>query len=367
MNVELRARVPGYITSVSYQEGGPVKAGQVLFTIDPVLAQARVTQAVGDMASAEAALAKATVDVDRAKAMMAANVTSRQEYDNAVAAQELAKAQIVGAKGSLQTAQANLGYTKVVSPIDGIAGFTKVRVGSLVGQGDATLLTTVSQLDPIRTRFTISEQIYLRYAADLQRLVSDKTIEGRLELILADGSVFPQRGKLAVVDRQIDPTTGTITLEALFPNPNNILRPGQFAKVRGAVDFRQGAVLIPQRAVRELQGLTQVLVLGEGNKVELRSVTMGVRMGSHWLVEGGLKPGERIIIEGVQKARPGAPVNPTMVPMPPRTSGTPSRAAGAGSDAGSAAGGDAGSDAGAVAPAPATSGSASSDRARKEK
>ena len=322
VNAEVRARVPGYVTSVDYKEGAPVKAGQVLFTIDPVLAQAKATQAAGEMATAQAALAKADRDVERLKPLAATNAVSRQELDNAIAAQLLAKAQITGAEGSLQTARANLGYTKVTSPIDGIAGLAKVRTGNLVGQVDATLLTTVSQLDPVRARFTISEQLYLRFAAELQRIASDQSAASKLELILADGSVYSKPGRLAIVDRQIDPTTGTLTLEALFPNPEQILRPGQYAKVRTITELRKGAVVVPQRAVRELQGMTQLFVVGAGDKVELRTVTMGPRVGSNWVVEGGVKAGERVIVEGLQKARAGAVVAPRVVPMAASTQAT---------------------------------------------
>lgn len=315
VNAEVRARVPGYVTSVDYKEGAPVKAGQVLFTIDPVLAQAKVTQAAGEMATAQASLAKADRDVERLKPLAATNAVSRQELDNAIAAQLLAKAQITGAEGSLQTARANLGYTKVTSPIDGVAGLAKVRTGNLVGQVDATLLTTVSQLDPVRARFTISEQLYLRFAAELQRIAADPNAVSKLELILADGSVYGEHGRLAIVDRQIDPTTGTLTLEALFPNPKQILRPGQYAKVRTVTELRKGAVVVPQRAVRELQGMTQLFVVGEGEKVELRTVTMGPRVGSNWVVEGGVKAGERVIVEGLQKVRAGAVVAPRVVPI----------------------------------------------------
>jgi membrane fusion protein (multidrug efflux system) len=319
VNAEVRARVPGYVTSVDYKEGAPVKAGQVLFTIDPVLAQAKVTQAAGEMATAQASLAKADRDVERLKPLVVSNAVSRQELDNALSAQLLAKAQVTSAEGSLQTARANLGFTKVTAPIDGIAGLAKVRTGNLVGQVDATLLTTVSQLDPVRARFTISEQLYLRFASELQRIATDPNTVSKLELTLADGSVYAEPGRLAIVDRQIDPTTGTLTLEALFPNPKQILRPGQYAKVRTVTELRKGAVVIPQRAVRELQGMTQVFVVGAGEKVELRTVTMGPRVGSNWVVEGGVKPGERVVVEGLQKVRAGAVVAPTVVPVAPST------------------------------------------------
>ena len=306
-NAEIRARTPGYVEKIHYQEGQQVKKGQLLFTIDPVLAQAAVTSAAGGLEDARALLAKADADVARLKPLAAHNAVSREELDNAVAAQMAARARITMNEGSLSSARANLSYTQITSPLDGVAGLAKVRVGNLVGQAEPTLLTTVSTLDPVRVRFAISEQQYLKLADRLSKFQQEATEDrpARLELVLADGRVYPHKGRLAVIERQIDISTGTLALEALFPNPNLTLRPGQFAKVRGSVETKHGVVLVPQRALRELQGGYQVGIVGKGNKVEIRPVVATDRIGSNWVIEKGIKPGERVIVEGLIKARPG--------------------------------------------------------------
>lgn len=350
-NAEIRARTPGYVEKIHYQEGKAVKKGDLLFTIDPILAQATLTSAAGSVADAKAALAKAEVDVARLKPLLAANAVSKQELDDALASQEAAKARLLMSQGSLQSAQANLGYTKVTSPIDGIAGLAKVRIGNLVGQGEPTLLTTVSTLDPVRVRFAISEHQYLKLADRLAQLQRELVPVGdggvatqrpaTLELILADGKPYPHKGRIAVVERQIDVSTGTLTFEALFPNPDLVLRPGQFGKVRGQTEIKRGVVLVPQRAVRELQGGYQVGVVGEEGKVGVRIVVATDRVGSNWVIEKGLKPGDRVIVEGLLKTRPGdvveveeraaPPVNDLPTPPP----AAPSAAEpGAGADAG---------------------------------
>ena len=308
-NAEIRARTPGYIEAIHYKEGTAVKKGDLLFTLDPILAQASLTSATGSLEDARAAVSKADADVARLKPLLAAKAVSQQEYDDALSAQQAAKARVLANQGSLQTASANLSYTKVRSPIDGIAGLAKVRVGNLVGQAEPTLLTTVSTLDPARVRFAISENQYLQLAttlAALQReIAANPNREGQLELILADGSVYPKKGKIAVIERQIDIATGTLTFEALFPNPDSVLRPGQFAKVRGQSETKKGVVLVPQRAVRELQGSQMIGVIGEGNKLEVKTITATSRVGSNWVVEKGLKAGDRVVVEGLFKAKPG--------------------------------------------------------------
>jgi membrane fusion protein (multidrug efflux system) len=314
-NAEVRARTPGYVEKINYEEGRSVKKGDLLFTVDPILAQASVTSAAGSVADARAALAKADADVARLKPLLAANAVSKQEFDDAMASQQAAKARVLMNTGSLQSAEANLSYTKVVSPINGVAGLAKVRVGNLVGQSEPTLLTTVSTLDPVRVRFAISEHQYLKLADRLARFQRELRVGGdagagaarpaTLQLVLADGSVYPHKGTIAVVERQIDISTGTLTFEATFPNPDLVLRPGQFGKIRGQTDTKRGVVLIPQRAVRELQGGYQVGVVGEGNKVEIRSVVATDRVGSDWVIEKGLKEGDRVIVEGLLKTRPG--------------------------------------------------------------
>ena len=311
-NAEIRARTPGYVESIHYKEGYPVKKGQLLFKIDPILAQANVTSAAGSLEDARALLAKSTADVARLKPLVAANAVSQQELDNALAAQQGAKARITSNEGSLQSAKANLSYTNVTSPIDGVAGLAKVRVGNLVGQSDPTLLTTVSTLDPVRVRFSFSEQQYLKLSsrlAMLRKTEGDGTGTGKprqpLQLILADGSVYPHTGHIDVIERQLDIGTGTLAVDALFPNPDQMLRPGQYGKVRGQSDIKRGVVLVPQRAVRELQGGFLVGVVGAGNKVEIRPVIATDQVGSNWVIEKGLKAGELVIVEGLIKAKPG--------------------------------------------------------------
>lgn len=302
-NIEIRARVPGYVLSQDYQEGTFVKKGQLLFTIDPSLTRASTAQASGAVSVAEAALARARSDLARARPLAAAGVLSQQDLEHAIAAEESASAQLAAAQGGLNFARANLGYTRVASPVDGLAGFAKVRAGALVGQNEATLLTTVSQIESIRASFSISEQEYLASPDRIREM-------GSVELILANGTVYKHPGKVELVDRQVDPTTGTLTLQAIFPNPDHLLRPGLYGKVRGVREIKKGALLVPQRAVAELQGTYQLSLVGADNKVEVRAVTMGEHIGSRWLVERGLRPGERLIVEGLQKARAGQPVMP---------------------------------------------------------
>jgi membrane fusion protein, multidrug efflux system len=355
-NADIRARVAGYLEEVHFKEGTRVKKGDLLFTIDPVLSEAQVRRARGDLAMAQAASSKAKADVDRLTPLVATNSVSRQELDHATAERQGADAQIVAAQGALASAQASLDFTKVRSPIDGIVGVRQVSLGTLVGQSEPTLLTTVSQLDPVRVRFPISEQLYLKHAAALNRLVvapvaavpgdgqSSPASEGAakkapkkpdgtpaeaappeaaaappgrlmLQLILADGSTYAETGWLALIDRAVSVSTGSILLEARFPNTSGVLRPGQFARVRAATDSLKGALAVPQRAVTERQSMHELWVLGADNKVERRAVTVGERVGRYWLIAKGLSPGDQVLIDGVQKVRPGQVVEPHEVPL----------------------------------------------------
>jgi membrane fusion protein (multidrug efflux system) len=316
-NADIRARVAGYLEQVHFKEGFPVKAGDLLFTIDPVLSEAEVRKAQGDVGLARASAAKAQADVDRLTPLVATNAVSRQELDHAVAAKQSADAQIAAAQGSLATAQANLGFTKVRSPIDGVIGVRQVSIGSLVGQSEPTLLTTVSKLDPVRVRFPISEQLYLKHAVALSRLLTTDFDASSypMDLVLADGSTYPERGWLALIDRAVSVGTGSILLEARFPNPKGMLRPGQFARVRARTGKLDQALAVPQRAVIERQGMHELLVLGKDGKVERRAVTTGPTVGNVWVIEKGLVPGDKVLLDGLQKLRPGALVKPTMVPQ----------------------------------------------------
>jgi RND family efflux transporter MFP subunit len=316
-NADIRARVGGYLEEVHFTEGSRVKKGDLLFTIDPVLSEAEVRKAQGDAAVARAAAAKAQADVERLTPLVATNAVSQQELDHATASKESADAQILAAQGALATAQAGLDFTKVRAPIDGIVGVRLVSVGNLVGQSDPTLLTTISQLDTVRVRFPISEQLYLKHAAKLNSLAQGGTSNLRLKLILADGSVYSEPGWLALIDRAVSISTGSIILEARFPNTKGLLRPGQFGRVRAASELVRDVIGVPQRAVIERQSLHEVFVIEEGNKVARRSVQVGERVNQFWLIKKGLKPGDRVLTEGLQKVKPGMVVKPTMVPMVP--------------------------------------------------
>jgi len=326
-NADIRARVAGYLEEVHFQEGQRVKKGDLLFTIDPVLSQAELRRAEGDLALARAAEAKAKVDVDRLTPLVATNAVSKQELDHATAAQQSAQAQIVAAQGVVATAKASLDFTKVRSPIDGVIGVRQVSIGTLVGQGEPTLLTTVSRLDVVRVRFPISERLYLKHAAKLSQLIDGSGRRGlkNLDLVLADGSTYPDKGWLELIDRAVSTSTGSILLEARFPNERGLLRPGQFARVRAATERVQGARGVPQRAVIERQSMSEVFVVGEGNKVDRRAVVPGERVGQFWLIEKGLSPGDKVLVDGVQKVQTGmvvAPVAASFGPISPALPGT---------------------------------------------
>ena len=311
-DIEIRARVKGFLTQKAYREGSQVKRGDLLFQIDPSEYQSAVAQARATLGEAQANLSKASTDVSRLRPLAERNAVSRQDLDHAVASQQAAEGQVAAARAAMNTAQLNLGYTKITSPISGLAGVAQADVGSLVGSPGPTLLTVVSQVDTVKVKFRISEQEYLQLA----RALGDSgraTPRGaaRLELVLSDGSVYDHKGRVVTVDRNIDPATGTLGIEALFPNPSGLLRPGQFARVRAPVTTRVNAILVPQRAVREMQGTFSVGVLKPDSTVEIRPVKAGARVGSDWVVDSGLVAGTVIVVEGMQKVRPGVKVRAT--------------------------------------------------------
>ena len=311
-DVEIRARVKGFLTSRAYKEGSPVKKGDLLFQIDPSEYQAAVAQARAAMNEAQSNLSKANTDVARLRPLAERNAVSRQDLDHAVAAEQAAESQVAAARAALNTAQLNLSYTKITSPISGLAGVSQADVGSLVGSPGPTLLTVVSQVDTVKVKFRISEQEYLTLRRALGDSVSTAVRRpARLELVLSDGSVYNQKGQVVTVDRNIDPATGTLGIEALFPNPSGLLRPGQFGRVRAPVTTRMNAILVPQRAVREMQGTFSVGVLKPDSTVEIRPVRAGARVGSDWVVDTGLVAGTVIVVEGMQKVRPGVKVRAT--------------------------------------------------------
>jgi len=311
---EIRARVEGYIEKVNYEEGTPVAKGQLLYTLDPRPFQEALAQARAERARSEAEWARRKQDVARFEPLVADNAVSREEYETAVAQETAAAATVDAARSAERAAALNLGYTRVVATEGGLIGKTEVQAGTLVGSGLPTLLTRISQIDPIHVRFTLAEQDYLRVARARPHDASPGGVATPpLEMILADGTAHPHPGTLVFVDRNVDPETGTILLEASFPNPERIVRPGQYAKVRAAVTVRKGAILVPQRAVAEMQGTFSVAVVKADDTIEMRHVTTAERVGGLWVVVDGLKPEERIVVEGLQKVRPGARVTAEQV------------------------------------------------------
>ena len=324
-NADVRAQVTGYLMRQAYQEGAFVRKGQLLFQIDPRPFQAALDQAAGQLAQAKASLANAQavqgrtqLDVERYTPLAKEQAASQQDLDNSVqnnlaakATVATAEAQIKTAEAALETAQINLDFTRLVAPIDGIAGQAQLQVGALVNLSSGPV-TSVSTVEPIKVYFTVGEPQYLawrrRFPTEASRLEADKNL--RLQLILADGSVYPHDGTFYFADRQVDVGTGAIRIAGLFPNPGNILRPGGYGKVRAVIRLQHDALLVPQRAVTELQGGYQVAVVGGDDKVSVRTVTVGDRVGNEWVIAEGLKPGERVVAEGVQKVRQGAHVNP---------------------------------------------------------
>lgn len=345
VNAAIKAQVTGYLLRQSYIEGSLVRKGQLLFEIDPRPLEAAVNQAAGQLAQARAQMAqaqaglaqaqsqltvaeanqgKAQLDEDRYAPLAAQQAVTQQDLDNARQSNRAQKAQVLAAKAQVETAKAqieaaragiqaaeaaldtakvNLGFTRLTSPIDGIAGTATVQTGNLVGPV-SNAVTTVSTLDPIKANFTVSEQEYLSLAR------ADTLHTLKLQLILADGSAYKQPGRFAFADRQVDPATGAIQLTGLFPNPGNTLRPGQYAKVRTATGIQAGALLVPQRAVIDTQGTYSIAVVDKNNTVRFAPVKVGDRTGSNWIIEEGVEPGERVVTEGLFHIRPGAVVNP---------------------------------------------------------
>jgi membrane fusion protein (multidrug efflux system) len=318
VNAHIRAQVAGYLVSQNYKEGDPIKKGDLLFEIDPRPFQAAFDQAKGQLAQAEAKLGKTELDVKRYAPLVKDKAISQEEYDDSVQANLEAQAAVVAAKAQVEQAQLNLGFTRIVSPIDGIASIANGQIGDLVGPTTGEL-TTVSTVDPIKAYYNVTEQAYInftkRFATEGDRYARLGQLE--IELVLADGAVYPLKGKIYAADRQISPTTGALRVAALFPNPNAALRPGEFGRIRVKFDLASGALLVPQKAVTELQGGYQVAVVEADNKIHIQPVRVGERSGSLWIIQEGLKPGQRIVVEGIQKVREGTVVNPTNAPPEP--------------------------------------------------
>ena len=307
-DIEIRARVEGYLVSMNFTEGTFVKKGQLLYKIDPQPFEAALNESKANLATARARVDKTNNDVARLTPLAKQQAVSQQELDNALSAQEAAQAQVAAYDAKVAKAKLDLAYTTINSPIDGLIGTTQKKVGSLISGGE-TLLNIVSQINPILFRCAIAEAEYLRIAR--RGAGRDKSAEKKfgVELTLADGSVHPHKGRLDSVERAVDPTTGTLTGQFSFPNPERILRPNQYGRARFVTDVKQQAVLVPQRAVQEIQGLYSVMVVKPDATVEQRMVKAGERIGNLWVIDSGAKPGEMVIVEGIQKVRPGVQVN----------------------------------------------------------
>ena len=363
IDAEIHSKVTGYLLTQDYQEGSLVKTGDLLFEVDPRPFQAVVDQAKAQLNVADAGLTQARADVDAAKAEidraeaaqlkteldvkrysplakdgtvsqqelddavqsnlanLASVASAKGKYDRSKAGVVAAEAQIGVARSSLQAAQLNLDFTKVKSPVDGIAGIRAANIGDLVGTDQRSLLTTVSQIDPILVQFPISEQEYLKLRDFF--LAKNSPLQSSLELILSDGSVYPIKGKIDIVGRGVESSTGTLRIRAIFPNPGNVLRPGQYSRVRAATSIQKDALLVPQRAVQELQGAYELALVDSANKVAFRTVKVGDRVGSYWVIEEGLNPTDRVVIEGLQDVKTGQTVDPQPAKMPALNAGPP--------------------------------------------
>jgi len=308
INAQIQPQVAGYVIRQTYKEGSFVRKGQILFQIDPRPFQALLDQAKAQLAQAQAQLGKTEMDVNRDTPLAKERAIAQSQLDNAVQAEQAAKAPVKAAEALVEQARLNLEFTDVKSLVDGVAGIAQVQIGNLVNP--TTVLTTVSQVNPIKAYFSISEQEYIHYADRINAQTQKEIPSGAppFDLILADGSIYPHKGAVLITNRQVDTTTGSIQIVCSFPNPKNTLRPGQFGRLRAAPEVRNGALLVPQKAVTELQGTYQLAVVGTDNKVSIRAVKVGDRVGPLWIVESGVKPGEVVIVEGLQKVQNGSTV-----------------------------------------------------------
>lgn len=311
VNAEIRPQVSGYIISQNYKEGSTVRKGQVLFDIDPRPFQAALDGAKGQLAQAEAALGKSALDVERDTPLADKKAIPKAQLDTEIQAKLAAQAAVESAKAAVERADLDLGWTKVTSLVDGIAGIAEVQMGNLVGPNSH--LTSVSQVDPIKVYFPVSEQQYLQAKHISSGGQTMDLFDTAPELILADGTVYPHKGKILSTDRQVDTNTGTIRLVAAFPNPGNVLRPGQYGRVRIETGLKKNAVMVPQSAVKEIQGGYEVALLGPENKAVIRTVKASEKVGTMWVIESGLNPGDSVIVEGISKVKDGTPVVPKTV------------------------------------------------------
>src|SRR6266404_2377031 len=311
VNAQVRPQVSGYIIKQNYKEGSLVRKGEVLFEIDPRPFQAALDRAKGDLAQAQAQLGKSNLDVERDTPLAEARAIAKSQLDNEIQAKLGAQALIESDKAAVEQAELNLEWTKVTSLVDGIAGIAQIQIGNLVGPN--SILTSVSQVEPIKAFFPISEHEYVLAQRKSNAISSGHAIRffgSPVDLILTDGSIYSQKGKILLADRQVDPNTGTIRIVAAFPNPGNLLRPGQYGRVRVETNMKKGALLLPQSAVAQSQGSYQVAVVGSDHKVSMRTVKPGATVGTMWVIDEGLKPGDQVVVEGLQKLREGTLVTP---------------------------------------------------------
>jgi membrane fusion protein (multidrug efflux system) len=304
IDADIRPKVDGFLLTQLYSEGSYIKKGQPMFQLDQRQTQAAVQQAQGKLERARAVLAQAQIDVQRYTPLVAQRAVSQAELDKATSMERAATAEVDADQAALDNAKLNLGWTTVTSPISGIAGISKVGIGDLMTP--TTVMTTISNVNPINVDFSIAEQDYMRFTREKSGQAAGRS----LQLTLGDGTLFPQRGRALLVNRQVDTRTGTIQVRAEFPNPGNVLRPGQYARIRAVTDVRKDALLIPQQAVSELQGIYQVGVVGSDNKATIKTVTLGPQDGDMWVVESGLQAGENAIVDGLQRVKTGMTVAP---------------------------------------------------------
>jgi membrane fusion protein (multidrug efflux system) len=317
VNAQIQPQVTGYLLKQNYREGTAVQKGDVLFEIDPRPFEATLAQTQGKLAEAQAQLGKTQLDVARDTPLAKQSAIPQAQLDNDIQANQAAEAMVAAAQAQVEQAQLNLGFTKVRSLIEGIAGISKAQIGDLVSP--TSVLTTVSQVQPIKAYFAISEQEYLKLSKRISEFAAGKRLPGGqriLELVLSDGTVYPQKGWVVLADRQVDEKTGTIRLAGAFDNPGDVLRPGMFGRIRAATSVVRNALLVPQRAVIETQGSYSVVVVSADNKASIRPVKTGERVGPMWIITEGIQPGEQVIAEGMQKAKEGAPVQPKQFKSP---------------------------------------------------
>lgn len=320
INAQIRAQVTGYLMTQNYAEGSHVKKGDLLFQIDPRPFQAALEQAEAKLTQDKAQFGKTQLDVKRFAPLAKEQAISQEQLDDATQAELAAEGQVKADEAAVKTAQLNLGFTKIISPIDGLAGVALGQIGDLVGQS-GNVLTTVSTLDPIKVFFQVNEQSYLTFWRRFAMNPEKSNAEMSLELILSDGSVYPEKGRFFLADRQVNLTTGTLQIAGLFSNADFILRPGQYGQVRAQTQTKVNALVVPQRAVTQLQGSYQIFTVDNQNKAHIQTVKVGEQTGSQWIIESGLKPGDRVVVEGLQKAKEGVSVNPR--PFAGQTNGLP--------------------------------------------